>query len=65
MTDDFARHVMHANGITPSATKSVGKLVIAALRVSVLREIVTKTGAARGARWFDFVLSVVAKKSVF
>jgi uncharacterized membrane-anchored protein len=51
LTDEIARYVMHANGITPSAKESVIKPVIAALRVLVRRGTVTKTGAGPASRW--------------
>ena len=51
LTDEIARYVMHANGITPSAKESVIKPVIAALRILVRRGTVTKDGVARGSRW--------------
>jgi len=51
LTDEIARHAMHANGITPNAKESVIKPVIAALRILVRRGTVTKSGTSRDARW--------------
>jgi hypothetical protein len=51
LTEEIARYVMHANGITPSAKEPVIKPVITTLRILVRRGTVTKDGIAHGARW--------------